>query len=59
MIFLQLTQIGHSQKYDTPTDSWDYLQVGGSISSVPGTGYQIKRDNTDGPITFTGTLSTE
>jgi hypothetical protein len=44
-------------KYNTPTDSWDYLQVGESITSTAGTGYQIKRDNTDGPITFTGSLA--
>ena len=46
-------------EYDTPTDSWDYLQIGGSISSVPGTGYQIKRDITADPITYRGTLNTE
>lgn len=46
-------------KYLTPSDSWDYLQTGSSFTSEPGVGYSIKRDLTDGPITFTGSLITD
>lgn len=46
-------------KYLTPTDSWDYLQPGETYSSEPGVGYSIKRDFTDGPITFNGTINTD
>lgn len=44
-------------KYVTPTDSWDYLQVGSSFTAEPGVGYSIKRDLTDGPLVFTGSLN--
>ncbi|MBU3009852.1 T9SS type A sorting domain-containing protein [Polaribacter vadi] len=46
-------------EYVTPTDSWSYLQTGGSLNATPGVGYSIKRDNTEEPLTFTGTLNTE
>ncbi len=46
-------------KYDTPNDSWDYLQIGASFPSEPGVGYSIKRDVTDGPLTFRGSLITD
>lgn len=46
-------------KYVTPTDSWDYLQVGSSFTSEPGVGYSIKRDLTDGPLIFTGSINTD
>jgi hypothetical protein len=45
--------------YTTPTDSWNYLQIGESLTTTPGVGYSIKRDLTDGPITFTGSLITD
>ena len=46
-------------EYDTPTDSWDYLQTGGTLTSTPGVGYSIKRDITSDPIIFNGSLNTD
>jgi hypothetical protein len=46
-------------EYATPTDSWNYLQTDETLTTTTGTGYSIKRDLTDGPITFRGTLNTE
>ena len=43
--------------YDTSTDSWTYLQSGGSISSSAGVGYSVKQA-TAGDISFTGTINT-
>ena len=43
--------------YNTSSDDWTYLQGGGSISSVAGTGYSVKRA-TVGDVAFTGTINT-
>jgi hypothetical protein len=46
-------------KYDTPSDSWDYLQTGSSFSSDSGKGYSIKRSDISHPIVFRGSLNTD
>ncbi|MDD7914769.1 DUF6923 family protein [Polaribacter ponticola] len=46
-------------EYVTPTDTWNYLQTGEVLTTTVGTGYSIKRDLTDAPITFIGTMNTE
>ena len=46
-------------RYSTTSDSWNYLQTGESLTSSPGVGYSIKRDNIDGPLTFVGILGND
>ena len=44
--------------YSTANDSWNYLQVGGSINPTAGEGFAVKR-TAAGLIEFSGTLRTE
>lgn len=44
--------------YITSSDSWSYLQSGGSIASTAGIGYSVKRGTTTGTVAFTGTINT-
>lgn len=43
--------------YTTGTDAWSYLQSAGTINSINGQGYSVKRASA-GNISFTGTLNT-
>ena len=45
--------------YTTSSDSWSYLQSGGSDTFNTGQGYSIKRGGLTGDVGFTGTLNTD
>ena len=44
--------------YNTATNTWSYLQGGGSRTFNDGQGYSIKRKTSTGNVNFTGTLNT-